>query len=581
MRLVSSGFPNGPRGRCPGKPRRQAPAPWLLAGLVLLLAGLSGGASGSLAGGSGTRAGLPAAASGAGAGAESLVILHTNDLHSHLIPFHRADTSSVGGAAARAELIRRERERTPDLLLLDAGDVIQGTPAYNLFRGVPDVRALSLMRYDVVALGNHDLDDGPGAWARLVRDAAYPVVSANVFAASESSFVAPSSEAVPQEIREGARWVGGKRVDDSAPLRFLARPYVIRSWRGRKIAILGLTTDRLVNIVRISANRGVAVTDPVRVARLLVPRLRREADLVVALTHIGLEEDRRLARDVPGIDLIVGGHSHTRLDAPAYGTDDAEGPPIVQTGAWGDRLGRSVIHLAAGRPDGFTYRLLPVKPSDGEDPEIAALTRPVADSVRAIMGETIYVSEEFYPQPRRNDVETPIGNFAADVLRESTGADAAIVNTGGIRAPIPRGPVTVADVYSTFPFDNTIVVVPMTGSKLRRLLDFIARRVGKGDFAQVSGLTFDITRDYASDVRVGGRTLQSDRVYRIATIDFLYEGGAGYSIFREAGPAEATGLFQNEAAVSFLRRNPRYRFRTDGRIAWEGSTPALRDLQTR
>jgi 2',3'-cyclic-nucleotide 2'-phosphodiesterase (5'-nucleotidase family) len=479
-------------------------------------------------------------------------------------------------------MIRLERERSPNLLLLDAGDVVQGTPAYNLFRGVPDTRALSLMRYDVVALGNHDLDDGPGAWARLRRFASYPVVSANVFAAAESSFVLPASEAVPAEIRKGARWIGGAMVGDGAPLRFLAQPYVIRPWNGRKIAILGLTTDRLVNIVRISANRGVAVADPVQVARRLVPLLRREADLVIALTHIGVEEDRRLARDVPGIDLIVGGHSHTRLDEPVYADDDAgEGPPIVQTGAWGDRIGRSVLHLERGRPVGFSYRLLPVRPSDGEDPGVAALVRPVADSVETVMGETIYVSEEFHPQPRRSDVETPIGNFAADVLREAAGADVAIMNTGGIRAPIPRGPVTVADVYSTFPFDNTIVVVPMTGSDLRQLLDFIARRVGKGDFAQVSGLSFDITGDYASDVRVAGKPLERDRIYRVATIDFLYEGGAGYSLFRQAGPAEATGLFQNEAAVSFLRRHPNYRFRTEGRIAWEGGTQGLRSIQTR
>jgi 5'-nucleotidase/UDP-sugar diphosphatase len=139
----------------------------------------------------------------------------------------------------------------------------------------------------------------------------------------------------------------------------------------------------------------------------------------------------------------------------------------------------------------------------------------------------------------------------------------------------------VADIYSTFPFDNTIVVVPMTGNDLRGLLDFVASRLGKSDFAQVSGVAFEITGDRASNIRVGGRPLESDRVYRIATIDFLYEGGAGYTRFREAGPADPTGLFQNEAAVSFLRRYPDYRFRTDGRIAWEGSTPALRTLQTR
>jgi 5'-nucleotidase/UDP-sugar diphosphatase len=197
------------------------------------------------------------------------------------------------------------------------------------------------------------------------------------------------------------------------------------------------------------------------------------------------------------------------------------------------------------------------------------------------MGATVYYAAERVPQPRRQDVETPLGNFAAEVLRETAAADVGIINTGGIRAPIPEGPVTVADLYSTFPFDNTIVAVPMRGRSLRRLLDFVARRLGKSDYAQVSGVTFQITGDYASDIRVGGRPLENDRIYRVATIDFLYEGGSGYTHFREAGPAEPTGIFQNEAAVSFLRRHPNYRFCTDGRIVWEGSTPGLRTLQTR
>ena len=517
--------------------------------------------------------------------ADSLVVLHSNDVHSHLLPFHRSEATLVGGAAARAALIERERMRDPDLLLLDAGDIVQGTPAYNLFRGVPDTRAMSAMRYDAVALGNHDLDDGPAAWLALRPLAEYPVLSANVFAAADSSWASSLGDAPPPEVRRGARWIGGAPVSSTASLRFLAKPYIIRSWRGKRVAILGLTTGSLVNIVRISANRGVAVSDPIEAARWFVPLLRGQADYVIALTHLGVDADQELARRVPGIDLIVGGHSHTRLDEPLFAGNGTApglaGVPIVQTGAWGDRVGRSVLYLAQGRPAGFSYELLRVRPQDGEDSTIAALLRPVADSVTVAMGATVYESSVRVPTPQRDDVETAIGNFAAEVLRETAGAEVGIMNTGGIRAPIPRGPVTVADVYSTFPFDNTIVVVPMRGDDLRRLLDFAARRLGKSDFAQVSGVRFSISGDYASDIRVNGHPLDDDRIYRVATIDFLYEGGAGYTLFRKAGPAEPTGVFQNEAAVSFLRRHPRYQFRTDGRIAWEGAARGLRSLQTR
>jgi len=239
-----------------------------------------------------------------------------------------------------------------------------------------------------------------------------------------------------------------------------------------------------------------------------------------------------------------------------------------------------VIRLAEGRPAGFSYELLRIRPEDGEDPEIASRLQPVADSVNSAMGATIYTCPDRVPAPRRDDVETPIGNFAAEVLREAASADIGIMNTGGIRAPIPSGPVTVADIYSTFPFDNTIVVVAMRGDDVRRLLDFVARRLGKSDFAQVSGARFAISGAYAEDIRIQGRPLDENRIYRVATIDFLYEGGAGYTLLRK-GVAEPTGIFQNEAAVSFLRRHPAYAFRTDGRIVWEGSPRGLRSLQSR
>jgi 2',3'-cyclic-nucleotide 2'-phosphodiesterase (5'-nucleotidase family) len=517
--------------------------------------------------------------------ADSLVVLHTNDVHSHLFPFDRGDADMVGGAAAQATLIARERARSPDALLLDAGDVVQGTPVYNLFRGVPETKAMTAMRYDAVALGNHDLDDGPRSWLHLRSLAGFDVLSANVFAAADSGWARGLREEVTEELRRGARWIGGERVADGAPLRFLAKPYVIRGWRGKKIAILGLMTEDLVHIVRIRVNGGVAVADPIAVARRLVPELRAKADLVIALTHLGVERDKELAARVPGIDLIVGGHSHTRLTRPAYASRGSDpwggGTPIVQAGSWGDLVGRTVLRLVNGRPAGAETRLLTVRPADGEDPAVAALLRPYGDSVRAAMGAVVYRAARRVPMPGRDDVESPLGNFVADVVRETARADIGIVNTGGIRAPLPRGAVTVGDVVSVVPFDNTIVAVPMHGHEVRRLLDFVARRIGKSGYAQVSGVSFVIRGDRATAIRVGSRMLESDRIYRVATIDFLYEGGAGYVHFRRAGAPEETGIVLHAAAVEYLRKRPGYAFRTEGRVVWEGATQGLRDLRMR
>ena len=520
-------------------------------------------------------------------GIDSLVVLHTNDLHSHLFPFERKEGEWVGGAAARNALIARERARTPDLLLVDAGDVVQGTPVYNLFRGVPEMKAMASVKYDAVTLGNHDLDDGPRAWLRLVGIAGYEALSANVFAAADSPWVNSGALEVPTGARRGARWVGGARVSDATPLRYLARPYVIRPWRGKRIAIFGLTTRDLTRIVLFSRNGGVAVSDPVSVARLLVPELRAKADYVIALTHIGVQADKDLAAKVQGIDLIVGGHSHTALTRPAYagrGSDPWQGgTPIVQAGAWGDRLGRTVVSLSGGHPIGTTTQLLRVRPADGEDGTLAASLRPYQDSVRAEMGSTVFRTDRVIERLGDKDVESALGNFVAEVVRTTAKGDIGIVNEGGIRAPLPKGAVTVGDVVSVLPFDNTVVAVPMKGDEVRWLLDFVARRVGKGGFAQVDGVSFIIRDGRAASIRVGGRALKSERVYRVATIDYLLEGGDGYTQFARAtgGPVERTGVVLHEAAADFLRRHPDYKFRTDGRITWEGGGKALRDLRGR
>ena len=514
---------------------------------------------------------------------DSLVILHTNDTHARLMPFQEDDGTMAGGAAARAALIERERGRAGRTLLLDAGDVFQGTPYFNFFRGVPDYRAMSLMGYDAGALGNHDLDDGPAAWLRSSSHARFEILSANVFVAAESAW-AEGKEAVPASDRRASRWIGGKRVPEAAPLRYLTRPYVIRDLgAGRTAALFGLTTSDLTHIVAVGPNGGVAVADPVPIAERLVPELRRKADVVICLSHIGLESDRELARRVPGIDLIVGGHSHTRLERPILVPNATpngyHGTAIAQAGYRGEFLGRIALYFDGDRLERYAGRLERVRPADGEDPRVAALLKPYADSIEASMSGPIFRSPAPIPSSGLRDGETPLGNFAADVIRDATVADVALINSGGIRAALPAGKVTVGDVYSTLPFDNRIVVVPMPGWRLRELLDFSAGRIGKGGFAQVSGVSFVIRGDRASYIRVNKKPLDSERTYRVATIDYLYEGGDGYSILAKAGPADRTGILLREAAVSFLKKHPDYRFRKEARIVWEGSSQGLRDLR--
>ena len=512
--------------------------------------------------------------------AESLLILHTNDIHAHLMPFEDSQGDRVGGAAARAALITRLRAFPGKTLLLDAGDVFQGTPYYNYFRGVPDYRSMSLAGYDAGAFGNHELDDGPAHWLRVRQHATFPILSANVFVTAESAWANPL---LPAEgaVRRGARWIGGDRVPDSAPLRFLTTPYVIEDVGGVKVGILGLTTKDIVAIVSRARNGGVAVSDPITAASALVPEIRRKADFVVALTHIGVDGDRALASRVPGIDMIVGGHSHTYLWQPLvvrnHNANGYHGTAIVQDGRWGDHVGRLAVALGPDGVRGVTDALIAVRPSEGEDRAVKALLQPYGDSMATQVNKPVFRTTSRVGMSGLEDGDTPLGNFVADAILEASGADIAIINSGGIRAPLPAGAVTVGDILTVLPFDNTIVKVPMRGWQVRELFDFIAARVGKRGFAQISGAAFVIRNGRASDIRVNGVTLDSNHTYSVATLDFLYGGGDGYTQFAKAGEAAATGVFTHDAAQDFLRRHPDYEFKKRGRIRWEGGIPT-RDL---
>jgi 5'-nucleotidase/UDP-sugar diphosphatase len=527
--------------------------------------------------------GIPAAA--AGGRLDSLVVLHSNDVHSHLDPWEEKGGARVGGVAARASLIARERARGGRVLLLDGGDLVQGTPYYNRFRGEPDHLLLDRLGYDAIALGNHDLDDGPAAWRRRAESTRTPILSANVFAAAESSWAGPGGDPVPAAARRKAKWVGGETVPAEADLRYLAAPYRIVDREGLRVAIFGLTTYSLDRIVAPRKNRGVAVGDPVAAARDLVPRLRKEADVVIALTHLGVSEDRRLADRVPGIDVVIGGHSHTALFRPTLErSPGGRATPIVQAGAWGRYLGRTTLHWKGGdgRPTA-TGRLLTVTPDDGEDAAIERVLATYRSRLGANLERVVFQSPRRVEMKGLNEGDHPLGNFVADVIRERTGAEIALMNAGGIRAPLPDGAVRERDLLSMLPFDNRLVVVRLTGSRVRHLLDGIARRYGKRGYGHISGASYVVTRDRAAEIVVNGRDgraepLDGNRTYRVATIDFIADGGDYFDDIRDAAAKEWTDILLSTAAIDFLRAHPGYRFAKDHRVRWRGSTEALRDL---
>ena len=248
-----------------------------------------------------------------------LVVLHTNDTHSRMDPFPMdgGRFEGLGGAARRATLIRRVREANEHVLLLDSGDIFQGTPYFNFFGGELEFRAMTAMGYDVATLGNHDFDNGVDGLVDMLPEAGFEFVSANY------------------------------DVSGSA-LAGHVEPYTIREFGGVKVGIfgLGIAFDKLVLA---SLHEGVVYTDPVAAARRTCRVLRDQGcSLVICLSHLGYRygdpdrpSDQVLATEVPEIDLILGGHTHTFLDDPEVLDQGRNGFTVVNQVGWGGmRLGR-------------------------------------------------------------------------------------------------------------------------------------------------------------------------------------------------------------------------------------------------
>jgi 5'-nucleotidase/UDP-sugar diphosphatase len=339
---------------------------------------------------------------------QRLALLHFNDFHGQLESYNDPGTmASVGGIArlaAAVEKVRAEDPRRP-VLLLFAGDLLQGTVTSSLFLGVPNVVLFGKLGVDAAVMGNHELDYGQDAFRHLATLARFPFLSANVQALPEPLPVKPD--------------------------------LVISKPGGPKVAILGLTTSELTTTTHPRNVGGVRVEDPLVVARRFTPSLHEKGDMLIVLSHMGIADDRKLAREIPDIDLIVGGHNHNLYAQPVMVGDVA----IVQAGERGRWLGRMDLACSRGHMVRTGYQMLSMDAAVPQDPAVAAEVASVA--AEADKGLTREVgSAKVELSARREEIrrrESAFGNWVADLAREITHADAALFNGGNFRASIPEG----------------------------------------------------------------------------------------------------------------------------------------------
>lgn len=508
----------------------------------------------------------------------SLNILHINDLHSRIEPINKynstcsqkdKDASKCFGGIARVKTqidYRRSllENQGDNVIVLDAGDQFQGSLFYSKYKGTAAVEFLNGIMPDAMAVGNHEFDDGPQKLADFITAAKFPVISGNT------------------------------KIDTDPILKGLINGYVIVEKGGERIGIVSvLATDTGETS---SPGDNVSWVDTVEYLNSVVPKLQSYGiNKIIAVTHVGLEEDKRIAQNVKGIDVIVGGHSHTLLSntdekaADKYpvwrNNPDGQKVPIVQAFAYSKYVGelRVVFDDAGNVKDAYGNPHLldsSVTPNRQFVRRVADLAAPIEELKKQVVGSSLGIIDGDRNSCRLKECE--MGNLVADAMLDRTkaqGVSIAIQNGGGLRASIGVGQTTMGDVLTVLPFQNALATFELSGADIVASLESGVSQTAevKGRFPQVSGLRYawdesvEAGKGRIKQVQVmnGGdwADIKPNHMYKVVSNDFMRAGGDGYKLFKTNGRnAYDFGPGLEQVVANYITTNSPYKPYTDGRV---------------
>ena len=443
-----------------------------------------------------------------------LRIVHTNDIHGWMMarPEKKQQNRMIGGAAALASVIKSERKKGPTLAL-DAGDWFQGTPEGSLPRGAAMAEIFNAIGHDAVVLGNHEFDYGQDVIEELVAKVSVPVLGANVTRASTEKTVEYVSSSI------------------------------LKTVGGVKVGIFGLVTSNVPNLVFPNSVSGLVFENEILVAQRLVADLKeRGAEIIIGLNHVGqegpdrppFEGDRALAAAVPGIDVIVGGHTHDAIPIPR---PEPSGTLIVNAGSYLKTVGVVTLdfdtesHTIISKSGEVRNLWLD---EVGEDPEIKKIVERYEQKIGRELDVVISRAEVDLPQDRKR--LSPAGAWLTDCVRKWTKTDVVIQNAGGLRSGLSKGPVRYRNMFEVMPFDNYLTTLYMKGSSILKALEHGVSFAPH--IVQFSGLemTWDDDRPRGKRVQkvmVRGRRLRDNETYSVTASDFMINGGDGDKSFAE------------------------------------------------
>ncbi|MDZ4717105.1 MAG: 5'-nucleotidase C-terminal domain-containing protein [Roseiflexaceae bacterium] len=505
----------------------------------------------------------------AGPEAYQLRIFHTNDHHARIEPVTGGTPVAPihAGVSRRKTLLdglRRDASKQ-NVLLLDAGDVFQGTLFFTQYRGLADLEFYNALEYDAVAIGNHEFDIGQQPLADFISRAKFPVLSANI------------------------------KTDRSSPLYGKITPWYVKWVGGQPIGIIGVTTEDTETLS--NPGPGITFTPAIDAVKLGVADLRsRGVNKIIVLSHLGITVDRDLGKRVDGVAAIIGGHSHTPMGAmlpkptsaqpyPEVVPSPSGKPVIIATDwEWGRWLGDltlgfdsngDITSVVAGQP---TEVAASITPDPGYENRIAVFSAPINALRKQKIGDTSVLLNGARTDVRSK--ETNLGNFVADSTLAKTkaaGTTLAIVNGGGVRTSIAAGPITLGNVLEVLPFGNTMVVMTITGAQVREALENGVSQVeaGAGRFPQVGGMRYTFEPKAAVGSRIGSvdvkdgsgyKPLDPAASYKIVVNNFIAAGGDGYSVLTKGTGKVDTGFLDNDTLSEYISANSPVNAAVEGRI---------------
>ncbi|MBT1158730.1 5'-nucleotidase C-terminal domain-containing protein [Aminobacter anthyllidis] len=514
----------------------------------------------------------------------TLTIMHINDWHSRIESNNKFESTCsaeeegkgecIGGAARLVTAIAEQRKKLEgqNVLLLNGGDNFQGSLFYTTYKGAVEAEFLNQMKFDAMTVGNHEFDDGEDALVPFLEKIQFPVLSANVHPNAQSKV--------------------GDRI----------KPSLVIEVGGQKVGIVGAVTNDTPEVA--SPGPNIAIEDDIKTITAEVEKLKAEGvNKIIALTHVGYPRDKELIAKIPGVDVVVGGHSHSLLsntDAKAEGPyptmiDNPDGykVPVTQAASYSKYLGEftvtfddnGVVKEAKGDP---IYLDNSIKPDEAVLARIKELGAPIEELKNKEVAETTAMIDGSRESCRARECE--MGNLISDAILDRVkdqGVTIVFQNGGGIRASIDQGVVTMGEVLTVLPFQNTLATFQLSGKDIVASLEAGVSEIeeGKGKFPQVAGLKYSFDKSVAAnagrvksvEVMDGGawKPIDEAKVYTVATNNYVRQGGDGYKLFASnATNAYDYGPSLEQVVADYLAKNRPFTPKLDGRITEIAATVA-------